>query len=88
MRYPNWLLAACFVVCAIFGGIIGGNIQASRDAAEIQAAWDDITVVADGTLVANPSAYAYDPQQLADARNVRIISNSRAAAAAAWDTSY
>lgn len=84
----NSILVGIMLSCAILGGVVGGNIQSARDASEIEAAWSNITVVADGTLIANPAAYAYDPQQLADARNVRIISNSRAAISVASDTTY
>lgn len=80
----NSILALALIASTIMGGIIGGNIEEMQRAAEIQSAWDGVTVVADGTLIANPAYYADHPEELASARNVRIISNSRAAAEAAF----
>lgn len=65
-------------------GYAGGRLdEAVRNQDEINSAWDDITVVADGTLIANPASYAYNPAPLANARNVRIIDNQSAAIDAA-----
>lgn len=76
----NSILMGIMLSCTILGGVIGSTIQADRDAAEIEAAWDDITVVKDGTLIANPAAYAYDPSSLAKADHLTISSNRSAGA--------
>lgn len=74
----NYIVALSIIASAIIGGIIGGGIDEIQRTAEIEQAWSGITVVADGTLIPNPSAYAYDPSHLASAKNVRIIDNAQA----------
>lgn len=68
-------LTFAFIVTLLFGFTLG-QLKEREDTI---AAWDDITVVADGTLIANPSAYAFNPEELADHDNVRIINNRKAA---------
>lgn len=63
----------------VLGGVAGANLQQIHDINRIEEAWDGITVVSDGTLVPNPSAYAYYPEDLAKAKSVRIINNRAAA---------
>lgn len=79
----NSILMGVIIASAIMGGIIGGSIRDYQLQAEIDTAWDDITVVADGTLIPNPAAYAYDPRALASKKNVVIIDNRTAAIDAA-----
>lgn len=64
-------VAIVVVACSVLTGIQLKNIQRDN---EIHDAWDKVVVVADGTLVANPAYYAYHPEELAEAHNVRIIS--------------
>lgn len=80
----NSILAAALIGSAIMGGLIGGAIGETMERDRIMDAWNDhLTIVADGTLVANPSYYAFFPEALADSKNVRIISNKSAALDAA-----
>jgi hypothetical protein len=69
----NSILAGVMVSCMILGGIIGGGINEIQRNNETDAAWDRVVVVADGQLVANPAYYADHPEELAKARNVKII---------------
>jgi heptaprenylglyceryl phosphate synthase len=80
----NVLLSGALLASAILGGIVGGGINQRQQDAEIEAAWDNVVVVRDGTLIANPAAYATDPEALADGQVV-IISKGRAAANAAME---
>jgi hypothetical protein len=80
----NSILAGVMLSCSILGGVVGGNIKPTAQQAALDDAWDSVTVVADGTFVANPAYYADHPEDLAMARHVRIIDNSRAAMEAAW----
>lgn len=86
MRTSYAILVA--TMCLLLGFAIGAGVQGQHDINNIEQAWDGITVVKDGTLVANPSAYAYHPEDLAKAKSVRIIDNRTAAIAAAMNEAY
>lgn len=75
----NSILAGVMVSSMILGGIIGGGINDMQRNNEVDAAWDRVVVVTDGTLVADPSYYATHPEDLAAARNVRVIDTRKAA---------
>jgi hypothetical protein len=84
----NSILIGLMLIVAAIGGVAGYITGKTSIQVEIDQAWEGVTVVADGTLIANPAAYAYNPQSLADAHNVRIINNSKAAASVAYQTEY
>lgn len=79
----NSIIIGLCLAFSMLGGVIGASFQQQHDLNRIKQAWDGITVVSDGTLIPNPSAYAYYPEDLAKAKSVRIVDNRAAAIAVA-----
>lgn len=69
-----------FIAGALIFGLIGlllGSVIADYSQMnKVHDAWSEVIVVDNGTLVANPSYYAYHPEEL---EGVRVISKSNAA---------